>query len=143
MKYNCKTCEYATNWKSNYTRHCKTQRHLKKAVAGVKQSNYICELCNYSSNRKNNYERHCKSKKYIKKNSKVIIVTKPFECLACNKTFRSRVNCLPHLRNSEHQKNVRSKYPETLINPDSVRRIDVRQCHVYLEDMENRLLKFH
>lgn len=128
--HKCEKCNYATPYKSNYTRHLKSQRHNRTQL--LEPVNFKCEKCNYQTDRKSNYTRHCKSKKHTSHQPQTGgCVKKIYECLACNKTFRSRVNCLPHLRNPQHQDNVRKKYPETLYANKVLNLIDVKQCHVY------------
>src|SRR5690242_19750167 len=95
-----------------------SQRHNSCQTVIPTAVKYQCEEYNYFTNRKSNYTR---LKNILGKKKYRVMGKKIYECLACNKTFRSRVNCIPHLRNSEHHKNVRRKYRETLINPDTVK----------------------
>lgn len=98
---------------------------------------FNCESCGYSTAIKSNYTRHCKSKKHQDKKLNTIKEIIPdvhhYDCLACNLKFKSRMQCVYHLRNAEHQKNVRTKYPETLYNPESMRLrgIHVKLCATY------------
>jgi len=54
-----------------------------------------------------------------------------FECLACNKKFNQRVSCVRHMKDLIHHQNVRKKFPETVINPDTVSRLNLKMIHVY------------
>ena len=62
-QYNCLKCEYFTNDKSNYTRHMKSSKHVKKMKG---EDIYICKKCSYKTIKKQDYDKHCKTKKCCK-----------------------------------------------------------------------------
>lgn len=157
MNFKCNKCQYETIYKSNYTRHCKSKKHLGQPTQ-VLPKVFSCEQCQYSTERKSNYTRHCKSKRHLttvapqvvkqtgngssiracllnslKTAPKKVVTQKApsFECLACNRKFRARVSCVAHMKDLDHHRNVRRKFPETVINPDTVSRLNLKMIHVY------------
>lgn len=102
----------------------------------LKPKEFTCTLCNYTTTTKSNYNRHCKSKKHLKKqnpteNQKP---AQPFDCLACELKFKTRTQCVTHLRDSGHQANVRKKYKHTLFHTSDglcLTGINVKLCAEY------------
>jgi len=43
IKYYCKDCDYTTSLKSDYTKHLKTKKHLKKSSQMLKKSSHIAK----------------------------------------------------------------------------------------------------
>jgi predicted transcriptional regulator len=94
--YNCKKCNYTTEKKFNFNKHCKTKKHIEnynypktdrnypkidRNYPKIDSSNisdiYFCEYCNKKFTFDNNKIRHyktCKIKKQIKENSKDKII---------------------------------------------------------------------
>ena len=74
MSFYCKHCEYKTKDTSNYNRHIKSKKHLKKEYASVliapqnspklpktpQKSKFICDFCNCDFSRNSNLTRHMK-----------------------------------------------------------------------------------
>ena len=137
-QYTCEKCKFTTLHRSSLYRHNKSRKHLRDACGNTihRPKMYSCELCRYATAIKSNYTRHCKSKRHnnrvtpidVPKKSKVL-----YECLACDKKFKTRLQCVSHLRNAVHQKNVRKKYPQTLYNPNGMclGGINVKLCAAY------------
>ena len=66
-KYNCEICNYSTDHKASYTRHCGTKRHqqniatIPKNVATIpREEEFSCNFCNKIYKRKCHLNRHLK-----------------------------------------------------------------------------------
>jgi len=58
-KFNCVICNYSTDHKASYTRHCGTKRHHKNEEKMITNSkNYKCNHCNSEFKRIDNYNKH-------------------------------------------------------------------------------------
>jgi hypothetical protein len=99
----CKTCDYKTAEKSNYTRHMASKKHSKK-VSPVAEKVHSCAECTYTSKDKSNLNRHMKSHAGI--------VTYRFHCDACNMDLKDSYNLLQHKFSETHKDKVRTIYPE-------------------------------
>lgn len=68
MTFTCETCNYETKDKSNYNRHIKGKKHIKK-TGGPSETpepipegkTHTCDMCRYTTKRSVNYTRHLKS----------------------------------------------------------------------------------
>lgn len=101
-KFTCQTCDYSTDYKSNFNRHMKSARHLKKsgnaAVVQVKKvvkAAFTCDACNYSTTYKSNYTRHLKSARHLQKEE--VRPTKIHQCPGCDYTSKSSSNVKRHV----------------------------------------------
>lgn len=61
--YECKLCNYSTTRKSNFTKHCKTAKHLKNTECVHTQ--YECSICNFKTKDKTALRRHLLTNKHI------------------------------------------------------------------------------
>ena len=60
-KFNCEKCNYSTNFKYSWNKHCNTILHKtgkRKIRKDRIQENYICNKCDYITTNKNNYLTH-------------------------------------------------------------------------------------
>lgn len=85
-KYSCNFCNYTTLLKSNYTRHCKTQKHKKK-----------CKI---------NGENMFEISKSINTKMKLGINRNPLktQCIYCNQIFTRGRGLIHHYKVCEHKK---------------------------------------
>ena len=58
IKYDCKTCNYSTDRKSNWNRHLNSKLHLNG------RKNYNCEKCNIDFTQKSHLDKHLLSNKH-------------------------------------------------------------------------------
>ena len=90
LKYNCEKCYYNTDKKSNFTKHCKTKKHIEKSTQPIsveelpesveglpilveKNSKFKCEYCGnifVKATRSRHYSR-CKAKKETQVSSEI------------------------------------------------------------------------
>lgn len=76
MIYNCKVCNYYTEIKANYEKHCKTKKHNIKNTDTVdvpQIDKYICEHCNISYKSKQNLDNHLEFCKELTEKNKEIV----------------------------------------------------------------------
>ena len=65
-EYSCKCCDYSTQFKSNFAKHNKTEKHLKKQeIFDLKKGQKICDNCNQKFNSRTTLWRHKKECKAI------------------------------------------------------------------------------
>ena len=128
----CESCNFTTNDKSNFNRHCKSVKHIKN-VSGTKR--HICEICKYSTDKKSNYDRHITTHEDIKIGK--------FECLACLTQIPHKQALNKHLRSNNHHMNVRKKYPETVIMKvlTTKHRLDLSKLHIYIKCKDGSVYK--
>lgn len=67
VQYVCESCNYTTDHKYNYERHCETLKHLQ---IEKEKKHYACKSCGYSTKNKSQYELHLHSQKHQKNSSK-------------------------------------------------------------------------
>ena len=66
----CEKCNYHTNYKSNYAKHCKTIKHLEKGENKHK-NHFFCEKCKKTYKFKRNLIRHQKNCNSIKTENQI------------------------------------------------------------------------
>jgi len=121
MIFNCNCgCKYATNRKSSWQSHIKSNKHIKNSLisknsddnAVIITNKFECLKCNYFTNSKSNYDRHIKSSKhnqitnldYQQTEEKIETVNNAKYCEICSKTFARNENYFKHLNSKIHKK---------------------------------------
>jgi hypothetical protein len=67
-EYNCIECNYTSNNKTHYDRHCNTKKHIRICnINNSKIKYYKCSLCKYKTPRKDFYDNHIKN--HLKQNN--------------------------------------------------------------------------
>ncbi len=62
IEYTCEKCNYRTNIKTHYNRHCKTKKHIKNCNINPIKITYLkCSCCKYKTIRKDLLDRHIKT----------------------------------------------------------------------------------
>ena len=87
----------------------------------------------FNQNKKIELQSSSQITKHLRKENPTNIQksTTPYECIACDKKFKTRIQCVKHLQNSDHQSNVRKNYPQTLFHTSDGLRltgINVKLC---------------
>lgn len=125
--FNCDSCGYNTRDISNYRKHCKTAKHLKKLKGESTKKTYTCD-CGYSSQDKSNYNKH------MKRHDEDRTVTFNYECIACDEKFETKYGMDRHGWTKAHRANVRAMFPDAVIEKMTGRfRIDLKQIHRYMK----------
>ena len=129
----CESCNFTTNDKSNFNRHCKSVKHIKN-VSGTKR--HICKICKYSTDKKCNFQKHMNNVHDENKIGK-------YECLACLTQVIDKQALKKHLRSPNHHMNVRKKYPETVIMKilTTKHRLDLSKLHIYIKCKDGSVYK--
>ena len=157
-QYSCEICKFSTIHQSSLSSHKKSKKHIvrewevknslnynpesewKIVVTPIEKNpyyrNFSCTLCEYSTKIKGNYNRHCKSQKHLRNQNPTNIQKSitPYECIACDKKFKTRIQCVKHLQNLDHQYHVRKNYPQTLFHTSDglcLTGINVKLCAEY------------
>lgn len=99
--YKCQECDYESNRKANVERH--SLKHEKTVI----EANFQCTECEYSTKLKFNYNRHMKAHEGL--------IKKKYHCDACDKYLTDKAHLKEHYQSSEHHRNVREHFPETLV----------------------------
>ena len=115
QKYICEKCDYTTSHKSNYIKHCLTDKHIRKQKE-IEQypkisQKYICEKCDYTTSHNSDFETHCLTAKHIRKHSETIntIPIEGFHCNECNFTtlkksiFDKHKTTIKHIQNMNRE----------------------------------------
>lgn len=73
-KYSCTTCSYSTNDRSNYRKHLKSKRHIKRCNSSTQdvvhcndvetKTTYECSICKFKTNDKTKLTRHLDTKRH-------------------------------------------------------------------------------
>lgn len=102
-KYVCEKCNYKTNLKNSYDKHCLTELHKtgKRKIRKDKLcEEYACDECKYTTKIKLNYEMHLLNNHSSKEEKKKKFT---YYCEVCNfgtfgKTFFDK-----HLQTNKHK----------------------------------------
>ena len=122
MVYECLICEYKTTVNSNYHKHLKTQKHLKKEAESIQKeaesilndlnnrenkeskNKFKCIWCRRFFSRNDNLERHLKICKHINNSSEDIDNTsetynnKALKCIYCNNNYSCKSSLNRHIK---------------------------------------------
>jgi hypothetical protein len=98
-KYNCISCNYNTNHKSNYNKHLLSKKHIENNQKVTNK--YICDLCNYETNKKFNYDTHLISKKHKLIFCEEIDDNEIYKC-ECSKTYKHKNNLSRHKKKCDY-----------------------------------------
>lgn len=109
-EYNCNICDYFTNDVSNFKRHNKTKKHIKKSLHDIpiKLTTKIPILKRDMG--PNNLMRNAEKRRETPKNAKVV----RFECAHCKVTFTRSHGLSKHLNKCSMRDNSISKLEEQL-----------------------------
>ena len=108
-KHHCKSCDYTTSNKNDYTKHLLTRKHKKvnnldgNSTKSIEKTptkitkNFTCEKCNFITNKQSDYERHINTQKHLQNSSED--VTKPTHtCDICKKQYSNYNSLWKHKR---------------------------------------------
>lgn len=111
-KYHCELCDYHSNKRVRFLRHCETEKHKrsKKSQKEPKGSlKYRCEACDFICSKKSSFERHCQTEKH----RRLQILTNPNSRLTpsgeeafvcdCGKSYKHRSSLSQHKRQCSSQ----------------------------------------
>jgi len=101
-KYNCKTCDYNTSDKCDYTKHIVTAKHISLTHVDNEspkiKKDFKCILCDYKCSYKRDFAKHKMTAKHISLTSVDNKTPKPekdFNC-KCGKKYKSRQGLQQH-----------------------------------------------
>jgi hypothetical protein len=103
-EYYCTKCNYGTNRKCDFDRHCKTTLHItgKRKIRFDKQSDiYKCEKCEYETNNKHNLISHTLNNHHDENERNKLY---KYFCSVCN--FGANVKSIydKHLNTKKHKR---------------------------------------
>ena len=95
-KFSCQKCDYYTNKKSSYDKHCMTARHtIIEEISQKVATNYCCNKCDYYTSKKTDYTKHCMTAKHIKSTKISRNIDGNF-CCECGNSYKYRQGLVKH-----------------------------------------------
>jgi ribosomal protein L37AE/L43A len=126
--YECKSCDYITYHKGDYTKHISTMKHKRNHISNILEINgneksqfqnniykFSCEICNYNTNKKRDLNKH-KINSNHNQNVNDIIENKINNCDKCNKSFTTSSGLWKHRKKCEFIKTIDNDNTNTNIN---------------------------
>lgn len=108
-KYHCKSCDYTTSNKYDYSKHILTRKHqivnnfdlfsiksIEKAQTKIAKK-FTCDKCEYFTDNKSLYDRHVNTRKHLQKSQETQENT-THVCNICNKQYNSYNSLWKHSR---------------------------------------------
>ena len=116
--YQCEHCEYNTSHKTDFEKHCKSNKHkvitLEKASSKSNHRKLYCEICNYNASQLSNIYKHNSTRKH-KKNEERLQLSKSnhqnnneFICEICNYKTTRKYNMDNHELSIRHQTSLKT-----------------------------------
>lgn len=107
QKFHCEYCDTVSTTSSNYTKHCRTKKHLLNKEGThkpvEKKKFYECFHCSFRTNIKRDYEVHMSTDKHKKKEGEK---RENYICEDCAYSTKSRGNFNKHLQTERHRNNA-------------------------------------
>ena len=121
MVYECLICEYKTTVNSNYHKHLKTQKHLKKEAESIQK-----EAESIQKEAESILDEESSAENKESKNK--------FECIWCRRFFSRNDNLERHLKICNYKNNIEL----TKINIFNIKNISDNKCNVCLKIFANK-----
>lgn len=116
-KYHCEHCDYNTSHKSDYTKHCESNKHkvITSEIESSKSNHekLYCELCDYTASQLSNMYKHYSTSKHQKKEEELLLSKSnhqnknAFICEICNYKTTRKYNMDNHELSIKHQKSLK------------------------------------